>query len=104
MGKKGNKGNAAATVQAPTVVTGAGTPKAKTAPGVLAVKAGASLRGARAAWYAVLQAHDGKPVAEFLAATKENPPSVPKSGNAENPTGWLRWFQRNGWAEVKAEA
>lgn len=55
----------------------------------------APYRGARAAWYAVLLAHDGKSVQGFLQATQEKPPSLPKSGKAENPTGWLGWFVRH---------
>src|SRR5688572_7547522 len=75
-----------AVVAAPTVVKGG-----KAAPGLIKVlKADAKLRGgsARAAWYAALCKYDGKPAAEFLVATKDKPPSVPKSGVAEKPTGW----------------
>ena len=91
-----------ATVQAATVVT-AGQPAM---PGVLQVTPGVALRGARAAWYAVLLQYNGKPVAEFLAATNATPggtgtaPSVPKSGVAEKPQGWLGWFTRSGIAKV----
>lgn len=101
---KGNKGGNAAkqvapvavVVQAATVVR-AGKPAQ---PGVLQVKAGAALRGARAAWYGVLLAYNGKPVAEFLAATTATPPSLPKSGVQEKATGWLGWFVRNGLVQV----
>lgn len=93
----------AALVTAPTVPATNGTPAT---PGVLQVKAGANLRGARAAWYAVLLAHNGKPVADFLAATAANPPSMPTkgalAGKGEPPKGWLGWFVRNGWASVVA--
>lgn len=99
---KGNKGAGTAaqatTVAAPTVVQ-AGKPAT---PGVLAVKPGVALRGARAAWYTTLQAYNGKPVAEFLAHCASNPPSVPKSGVAEKPQGWLGWFVRSGIASVQA--
>lgn len=82
-------------VNAPVTVT----PKA-TKPGVLQVKAGGKFRGARDAWYQMLQQYDGKPVAEFLAAAQDKPPSVPKSGVAEKPSGWLRYFQRTQFASV----
>ncbi len=84
-------------VAAPTVPATAGKPAA---PGILAVKPGVALRGARAAWYGVLLQYNGKPVADFLAATAANPPSLPKSGVAEKPTGWLGWFTRTGVAQV----
>ena len=61
---------------------------------------GVSLRGARAAWYTVLQAHNGKPAQTYLEETAKAPPSLPKSGRAENPSGWLRWFVRNGIATI----
>jgi hypothetical protein len=94
------KGNKAVTVAAATVVQGAGTPAATAAPGILQVKAGVSLRGARAAWYAVLLAHNGQPAATYLAACAANPPSLPKSGVAEKPQGWLGYFLRTGIAQV----
>ena len=99
---KGNKGTAQAVqVVAPAAVQGAGTPAAKVVPGVLQVTPPkGSYRGARAAWFAVLQQYHGKPVAEFLAATAAYPPSLPKSGKAEPPTGWLGWFKRQGVAAV----
>jgi hypothetical protein len=86
-------------VAAPTAPAAAGKPAA---PGVLAVKPGVALRGARASWYTVLLAYNGKPVADFLAACAANPPSVPKSGVAEKPQGWLGWFVRSGIATVQA--
>lgn len=110
MGKNKNRakgatppaGNTAAptvTVQgAPTTVTAG-----KATPGILTVhKTQLPLRGARAAWHAVLVAHNGQPVATFLAACAAAPPSVPKSGVVEKPQGWLRWFVRNGIASVAA--
>jgi hypothetical protein len=66
----------------------------------LQVKQGVALRGARAAWYAVLVQHNGQPAAAYLAACKEKPPSVPKSGVAEAPQGWLSWFVRQGIAQL----
>lgn len=62
------------------------------------------LRGARAAWYAVLTECDGKPASEFLVRCIKNPPSLPTKGKsagvAEKPTGWLSWFVRNGYATL----
>jgi hypothetical protein len=57
-------------------------------------------RGARAAWYAELRKYEGKPVAEFYKATAEKPPSLPKSGVKEKPSGWLGWFVRSGIATL----
>lgn len=98
---KGSKAQAGATVgsvAAPTNVTAQGT----AVPQVIsAVKAGVKYRGARAAWYAVLQQHQGKPAADFLAATTAQPPSVPKSGIPEKSTGWLSYFVRTGVATLK---
>jgi hypothetical protein len=85
-------------VAAPTNVTAQGTAVPQV---IVAVKAGVKFRGARAAWYAVLQQHVGKPAADFLAATTAQPPSVPKSGIAEKSSGWLSYFTRTGVAQVK---
>jgi hypothetical protein len=86
-----------AVVTAPATVQGT-----VAVPQVIAtVKAGIKYRGARAAWYAVLQAHQGKPAADFLAACTSKPPSVPKSGVAEKPSGWLSYFVRTGVANLK---
>lgn len=88
---------ATTTVQAATTVVAG-----KAAPGILAVKPGVALRGARAAWYATLLQYNGQPVAAFLAACAAAPPSTPKSGVAEKPQGWLGWFVRSGIATVQA--
>ena len=62
-------------------------------------------RGARAAWYAHLVAHNGKPVAAFKKAAIANPPSTPKRGRLANkcepPAGWLAFFVRQGIATIK---
>lgn len=70
--------------------------------GVLTVKTGVQYKGARAAWYAVLLAHNGKQAAAYLAACTTKAPSLPKSGRPEAPTGWLRYFVRNGVATIAA--
>ena len=66
----------------------------------LQVKQGVALRGARAAWYGVLCQYHGQPAAAFLAHCAANPPSLPKSGVAEAPQGWLSWFTRQGIATL----
>lgn len=91
---KGNKG-ATAQVQAATNVQGN---QAK--PSTLQVKQGVNLRGARAAWYAVLLQYNGQPVATWLQHCAANPPSLPKSGVAEKPSGWLAYFVRSGVAQL----
>lgn len=53
-------------------------------------------RGAREAWYNRLKEFDGKTEAEFLANTKESPPAHTRNGTAENPSGWVRFFVRQG--------
>lgn len=81
-----------ATAEQPKVVT--------KVVGNLQVKDGLQFRGARQAWYDVLKAHNGKPAQEYLEATAKTPPSLPKSGRAEAPSGWLRWFVRHGHAVI----
>lgn len=68
----------------------------------LQVKTGVKFRGARDKWYTVLQQYNGKPASDYLTACKENPPSLPKSGVAEAPQGWLSYFQRVGAVELVA--
>lgn len=60
------------------------------------LKTDAKYRGAREAWYVVLKAHDGKPVADFEKATTDKPPSLPKSGRAEAASGWTSFYKREG--------
>lgn len=69
-------------------------------PRVLNVKAGMKYRGAREAWYARLQEFQGKSADAFLESCEKKRPSVPKSGKAEAPAGWLRFFQRTGVAHL----
>lgn len=69
---------------------------------ILNVQPGKVLRGARASWYAVLLAHQGKTLAEFMKFTTENPPSriVKATSNRfdepETPQYRIRFFVRSG--------
>lgn len=73
-------------------------------PQVLVVKAGLTYRGARASWYAVLLQYNGQPGNAYLAACAAKAPSLPKSGRAEAPSGWLRYFVRTGACTLAAPA
>lgn len=86
-------------------------PEAKAAPAVVAkpqmlvvLKKDAKFRGARELWYQRLVEHDGKSIDAFYSSTKDKPPSLPKSGKAEAPGGWLSYFKRQGVVEVKPAA
>ena len=91
----------AQTVSAPATVTPEGTAKPLL---ISSVRAGVKYRGAREAWYVVLQQYQGKPAADFLAHCTKTPPSLPKSGVAEKPSGWLRYFLRSGVAKLGEQA
>jgi hypothetical protein len=78
----------------------AAKPAPKGPAGVLQVKPGLTYRGARAAWYAVLLAHNGKPATAYLETCAATPPSLPKSGKAEPPQGWLAYWVRTGVATL----
>ncbi len=47
-----------------------------------------------AKWFAAIKRYDGKPVDDFVVAMNKKPPVLTKSGNAESPMGWLRYFER----------
>lgn len=94
MSKK--KGNKSVAVQQEQPAGAAGTTAQAAKVLHLEVKMGVKLRGARGHWYERLTAFNGKPASEYLASCKENPPSLPKSGVAEPPQGWLSYFQRTG--------
>lgn len=94
MAKGKQAAKAATTVAQPAGAAGA-TAQAATILH-LQVKQGVAMRGARAAWYAVLVQHNGQPAAAYLAACKAVPPSLPKSGVPEAPQGWLSYFVRTG--------
>ena len=49
---------------------------------------------ARAKWFAAVKRYDGKDVETFVAATTKKPPILTKSGEAEAPAGWVRYFER----------
>lgn len=63
------------------------------------LKQGAKFRGARQAWYDELVKYDGKSKADYEKACTDKPPSLPKSGRAEAPSGWTSYFKRTGIAE-----
>lgn len=97
--KQKGKGKVAA-AQAAAPVMGAAGKGAQPAQVLhMQVKVGGKFGGARAAWYAVLVQHNGQPASAYLAACTAAPPSLPKSGVAESPQGWLSWFKRHGWVE-----
>lgn len=82
---------------APANTTPAAEKQQARRPGkVRVLKDNAQFRGARKAWYDVLLAHNGKPIADYEEHCTKNPPSLPKSGRAEAPSGWVRYFVRTG--------
>lgn len=66
-------------------------------------KAKANFRpnSARAAYWAAIQAYNGKTVAAFTKHCMATPPSTPQrgklKGKAEPTAGWVSWFNRNGF-------
>lgn len=101
MGNKANKANAAQAAPVAAVQAQAPSPTLVLVPGNAP-----ALRGARAAWYAsiVQAAQAGQTVAQWQAAVLANPPSMPQrgklAGQCEPPSGWLRWFTRNGYVAL----
>lgn len=71
---------------------------------ITVLKPQATFKGARAAWFAVLVQHNGQAANAYLHACAKAPPSLPASGRAEAPTGWLSWFVRNGYCTVTTGA
>jgi hypothetical protein len=67
---------------------------------ITVAKKGVKYKGARASWYAALVAHDGQTNDVFVNACTKKPPHVTKSGKAEDPVGWLRFFVRIGVATL----
>ena len=82
---------------AKTTIVAPAKPEAKT---LKIVKGEQKYEGARALWYAALLAHDGKSADDFVTACTKKPPTLPKSGKAEDPRGWLRYFVREGVAAL----
>lgn len=60
------------------------------------LKRDAKYRGAREAWYQRLLEFDGKSVDEYVESCKTNCPQLTKNQTAENPTGWVGFFKRQG--------
>lgn len=55
---------------------------------------------ARAKWFAAIKRYDGKDVDAFVAATIKKPPVLTRSGDAEHPSGWVRFFAREEVVEL----
>lgn len=55
---------------------------------------------ARAIWFKSVRRYDGKDLDRFVAATVKNPPTLTRSGEAEPPTGWVRFFEQEGVIKV----
>lgn len=84
------------TVAPTTIVAEVQAPKPTKIVTIKVLKRDAKFRGARDAWYKELIAHDGKPLKDFEDACTKKPPSLPKSGRAEAPSGWTSYFVRQG--------
>ena len=69
------------------------------------VKANFRANSARAKYYEILAAHNGKSLDSFVKAVTKNPPSVPGrgklKGKPEPVQGWVSYFIRNGFASVE---
>lgn len=59
---------------------------------------------ARAAYYKVLAAHNGKSVESFTKAVTSQIPSTPSKGKLkgkqEPVAGWIGWFVRQGYCKI----
>lgn len=84
--------------------TAAPTPPAPKPMVLKVLKKDANYRGARQAWYSRLLEFDGKTEGEYIASTKETPPALTRNGTAENPSGWVSWFKRNGIISLQPAA
>lgn len=71
---------------------------------VTGVKANFRAGSARALYWQVVAAHNGKSVNVLTKALTASPPSVPArgklKGKQEPVTGWLSWFVRNGYITI----
>lgn len=83
-------------------------PKQEAAPAkpvlIKVLKKDPKFRGAREAWFKRLVEFDGKSMDEYIASCKEKCPQLTKNGTAENPTGWVGFFKREGIAQFAQEA
>lgn len=83
-------------------------PKQEAAPAkpvlIKVIKKDPKFRGAREAWFKRLCEFDGKPVDDYVVSCKEKCPQLTKNGTAENPTGWVGFFKREGIAQFAQES
>lgn len=56
---------------------------------------------AREAYYLALVAHNGKSAESLLKAWDTKAPKLPKSGKIEKASGWLAFFVKEGYCEIK---
>ena len=47
---------------------------------------------ARAKWFAAVQRYQDKPLEMFVKNMKKRPPTLTRSGEAEDPRGWIDFF------------
>jgi hypothetical protein len=55
---------------------------------------------ARAAWWEVIQKHDGKDTEALEKSVKRKAPAKTSKGKVEAPAGWLSYFKREGLIEL----
>ena len=71
---------------------------------VTGVKVNFRANSARAKYWAVVNAHNGKSVNALTKALTANPPSVPQrgklKGKQEPVTGWVSYFVRQGYITI----
>lgn len=60
------------------------------------LKPDAKYRGAREAWFMRLKEFDGKTEEEYIESCKKVCPQLTRAQTAENPTGWVSFFKREG--------
>ena len=90
--------------QAPKAVKKAKAPKAAKVEGpvitLTSKKPEYKTGSARELWYAALRRAEGKSPEAFCEAASKKPPTLTKSGAAESPASWLRYFVREGLAKI----
>lgn len=82
---------------------GDATPAPKPAK-IKVLKPDTKYRGAREAWFARLKEFEGKTEGEYIQSCKDKPPALTKNQTAENPTGWVSFFRRQGVLSLQAGA